>query len=112
MLPEGAPAAAVLAAGFTIYFVSGSSFGVIYAVSAGRRAHTRRDALLGGAAWGADAGIHPVHLYPGWLRITTVLQELLVISGLGHVVYGITLGLGVRLLLHRGRPRQSVPSPL
>jgi hypothetical protein len=51
MLPAGAPPAAVLAAGFAVHFVNGSSFGVIYAVSAGRRAHTLRDALLGGVIW-------------------------------------------------------------
>jgi hypothetical protein len=50
-------------------------------------------------------------LYPGWLGITTVLQEFLVISSLGHLMYGVTLGLGVRWLLHRGQPRESVPSP-
>lgn len=112
MLPEGAQPAAVLAAGFAIHFVNGSSFGVIYAVSAGRRARTLRDALLGGVIWGLTLELIMSILYPGWLRITTVLREFLVISGLGHVVYGVTLGLGVRWLLHRQRHRESVPSPL
>jgi NhaP-type Na+/H+ or K+/H+ antiporter len=40
-------------------------------------------------------------LYPGWLGITTVLREFLVISGLGHIAYGAALGLGVWWLLRR-----------
>ena len=111
LLPEGAPPAAVLAAGFALHFVNGSSFGVIYAVSAGRRARTLRDALLGGVIWGLTLELIMSILYPGWLRITTVLQEFLLISSLGHLVYGVTLGLGVRRLLHQEELRESVPSP-
>ena len=90
----------VMAAGLAIHFVNGSSFGVIYAVAAGRRAERLRDALIGGIGWGLTLELIQSILYPGWLRITTVLQEFLVISGLGHLMYGVTLGVGVRWLLH------------
>ena len=110
MLPSGAAGPLVMAAGLMIHLVNGSSFGVIYAVFAGRRADTLRAALVGGVAWGLTLELIQSILYPGWLHITTVLQEFLVISGLGHLMYGVTLGLGVRWLLHRGQPREAVPS--
>jgi hypothetical protein len=110
MLPAGASPAMVLAAGCAVHLVNGGSFGVIYAVFAGRRADTLRAALVSGIAWGLTLELIQSILYPGWLHITTVLQEFLVISGLGHLMYGVTLGLGVRRLLHQGPPRETVPS--
>ena len=113
MLPEGAAPAVVLAAGFTIHFLNGGSFGVIYAIFAGRRAHALRAALLSGLAWGLTLEFIQSILYPGWLHITTVLKEFLVISALGHIMYGVTLGLGVRWLLFRGIDTgTSPPDPL
>ena len=107
LLPAGAAPPLVMAAGFALHFMNGASFGVIYAVFAGRHARTLRGALLSGLAWGLTLEFIQSIFYPGWLHITTVLKEFLVISALGHIVYGITLGLGVRWLLRRGPPGEA-----
>jgi hypothetical protein len=101
MVPADAPVAAVMAAGFAIHFLNGSTFGVIYAVFAGRHISTTRVAILSGIAWGLTLEFIQSILYPGWLQITTVLNEFLVISGIGHFAYGASLGLGVRWILAR-----------
>ena len=81
--------------------MNGASFGGIYALFVGRRAATFRAALAGGLGWGITPEILQSIFYPGWLQISTTLREFLVISGLGHVVYGLTLGAVVHVLLHR-----------
>ena len=99
MLGDTAPIALVLVAGFGVHFVNGISFAVIYAVFAGRHARTLRVALLAGIAWGMTLELVQVSLYPGWLQITTLFKEFILISGVGHLVYGTTLGLGMSRLL-------------
>jgi hypothetical protein len=101
MLPTGTRLPLVMAAGFVVHFVNGSSFGVIYATVAGRHVTTPRAAVLSGLAWGLTLEFVQSILYPGWLQIATVLREFLVISAIGHITYGLTLGLGVRWLLRR-----------
>jgi hypothetical protein len=105
LLPPGAPFALVMVAGYAIHFLNGSTFGVIYAVFAGRHRSALRFTLLSGIGWGLTLEFIQSILYPGWLGITTVLAEFLVISGIGHIFYGITLSLVVRWLLHRGNPQ-------
>jgi hypothetical protein len=107
MLGVDASPALVMVAGYVIHFLNGSSFGVIYAIFAGRHATTLRRALIGGVLWGLTLEFIQSILYPGWLNITTVLGEFLVISGIGHIMYGVTLGLGVRWLLSRGDPENA-----
>jgi hypothetical protein len=103
VVPATAPIEVVMTAGFAIHLLNGSSFGVVYSVFAGRGATSTRGALTSGIAWGLTLELLQSILYPGWLHITTVLREFLVISGLGHIVYGATLGTGVRRLLRPGR---------
>ena len=91
----------VLATGFLVHFVNGASFGVIYAVFAGRFLSAFLAAAVCGIAWGATLEIVQSILYPGWLNITATLREFLVISALGHVAYGLTLGISARRLLQR-----------
>jgi hypothetical protein len=100
-LPADAPVWAIMAAGLLIHLLNGSSFGVIYAVFAGRYARTLRAAMVSGIVWGLTLEFIQSILYPGWLQITTVLKEFLFISAFGHVFYGMSLGLGVRRLLAR-----------
>lgn len=103
IMPADAGLPAVMATGFAIHVLNGSTFGVIYAVFFGRHVHTLRAALLGGAIWGLTLEFVQSILYPGWLGIPAViLREFLVISGLGHIAYGAALGVGVRRLLFRG----------
>jgi hypothetical protein len=106
MVPTGASPTLVMAAGLFIHFLNGSSFGVIYAVVAGRHVRTTRAAMVSGLGWGLTLELVQSILYPGWLQITTVLREFLVISGLGHIMYGLALGLGTQWFLQRKR---SVP---
>ena len=102
MVGTDAAPALVFGAGFVIHFLNGTTFGVIYAIFAGRHVRTLRVALVGGMAWGLTLEFIQSILYPGWLGIpNVVLDEFLVISGLGHLAYGATLGLGVRRLLSR-----------
>ncbi len=100
VFPEGS-AEVVMAAGYTVHFLNGSTFGVIYAMFAGRRIRTAWVAALAGIGWGVTlVGLQGI-LYPGWLHITDAMAEFLAIAGLGHVAYGATLGLVVRRLLVR-----------
>jgi hypothetical protein len=102
VFPGGSPEV-VMAAGYTVHFLNGSTFGVIYATFAGRRIRAVWAAALAGVIWGMTLVVLQGILYPGWLRITDMLAEFLVIAGLGHVAYGATLGLSVRWLL-KGKP--------
>jgi hypothetical protein len=104
VLPPGAPASAITLVGAAIHLVNGSSFGVIYAVFAGRHMRTTRAALGTGLTWGIALEFIQSIVYPGWLKITTVFAEFLLISSLGHVAYGVSLGLGTHRLLAR-KPR-------
>jgi hypothetical protein len=102
MLGADAALPLVFSAGFVIHFLNGTTFGVIYAIFAGRHVRTVRGAVLSGVAWGLTLELIQSILYPGWLKIpNVVLDEFLIISGLGHVMYGATLGFGVRRLLFR-----------
>ena len=75
-------------------------FGVAYvflfardgAISGGR-------ALATGVAWGIFLELFQLTLYPGWLDIRAY-KEFAMISALGHVVYGATLG-AISLTLFR-----------
>jgi hypothetical protein len=99
--PDNAGMPLVMATGVLIHFANGISFGVIYVSFAARQVHTLRTALINGLGWGMTLELVQSILYPGWLRITTVLQEFLVISGVGHIMYGLTLGATARWLLYR-----------
>ena len=106
LVTDAAPVPLIFAAGLAIHVMNGSTFGVIYAVFGGRHFRSMRAALLGGVVWGLTLELVQSALYPGWLRITTVLQEFLFISSMGHVAYGAALGIGVRRLLMRPHGRE------
>ena len=101
VLPLEADPATILGVGFVIHLLNGTSFGVIFAMFSRGRLHTRRSAVLAGMGWGVALEAVQSILYPGWLGITAVIKEFLLISAAGHLVYGATLGLGVRGLLDR-----------
>jgi hypothetical protein len=112
MVPAGAGMPAVMLAGMVIHFLNGTSFGVIYAIFVGRHVRTRQAAALTGLGWGLTLELVQSILYPGWLHITTVLREFLVISAVGHVTYGLTLGLGTQWFLQRDLRTKSLSSGL
>jgi hypothetical protein len=111
ILPADAPLGALIGVGFGVHVLNGSTFGVIYATFAGRFAATARTAMVSGLAWGLTLEFIQSILYPGWLNITSVLGEFLIISGAGHLAYGATLGLGTYRLLHRQRVSDGGPQP-
>ena len=96
ILPPGSSPATVLAIGFVVHLVNGGSFGVIYAMFAHRHIASYRAAIGWGMAWGLVLEFVQSILYPGWLGITSTLGEFLVITGASHLVYGATLGVGLR----------------
>lgn len=106
VLPASAPLPALMVAGFVVHFMNGSTFGVIYATLGGRHITSARGAVAGGLAWGLALYLVQSVLYPGWLHITTWFNEFLMIAGLGHVAFGVSLGLGVRWLLRREALRE------
>lgn len=107
LVTDAAPVPVIFAAGLAIHFMNGSTFGVIYAVFGGRHFRSVRMALAGGVVWGLTLELAQSALYPGWLRITTVLQEFLFISSMGHVAYGAALGVGVRRMLRGSEERET-----
>jgi hypothetical protein len=97
---DAAPATLIVV-GLAVHLLNGASFGGIYALFVGRRATTTRAALTWGLIWGITLEIIQSILYPGWLQISATLREFLVISGLGHVAYGLTLGAVCHAMLGR-----------
>ena len=97
---------AIVASGAAFHLLNGTMFGVAYvflfardgAISAGR-------ALTTGVAWGIFLELFQLTLYPGWLDIRAY-REFAMISALGHVVYGATLGLIALTLFRSGHARR------
>lgn len=106
VVPATSPFAVVMAAGMAVHFLNGSTFGVIYSTIEGRRVTSTRGAIVAGLAWAMTLYLIQSMLYPGWLHITTWFNEFETIAGLGHVSFGVTLGLGVRWLLRRNALRE------
>ena len=83
---------AIVASGAAFHLLNGTMFGVAYvflftrdgAISGGR-------GLATGVAWGIFLELFQLTLYPGWLDIRAY-KEFAMISALGHVIYGATLG--------------------
>jgi hypothetical protein len=76
----------IFAVGLLYHLSNGTFFGVAYTLV------LRRPSWWTGALWGIGLEASMAMLYPAWLRIQ-MLREFLEISALGHVVYGVTLGL-------------------
>jgi hypothetical protein len=108
IVPEGSPDVAIMAAGMLVHLVNGCSVGVIYAAFVGRQRLSTRAAVATGVLWGLSLELVQSILYPGWLGITTVLGEFLLISSAGHLVYGLTLGLLTRRMLASSAQRENL----
>lgn len=94
-LLTGAPRDSAVAAGvgFLYHVVNGLGFGIAYVLV------FRRPGPVSGLVWGMGLELAMALLYPSWLRIDA-LREFLTMSVVGHVAYGVTLGL-VAAWLHR-----------
>ncbi|HEY8548159.1 MAG TPA: DUF6789 family protein [Acidimicrobiales bacterium] len=86
-------------AGVVFHVTNGVCFGIGYTVLAGRRP------LPWAVAFGLGLEACMLALYPSWLQIAA-MREFTEISLLGHVAYGVTLGLVTNRLL----PASSTPS--
>lgn len=88
------------AAGVSYHLANGICFGIAYALVWGRRG------VWTGLAWAMGLEALMVGIYPGWLKIDTLLGEFLSVSLFGHITYGLLLGSVARRLL-RTPPRMS-----
>ncbi|HEY7565368.1 MAG TPA: DUF6789 family protein [Acidimicrobiia bacterium] len=101
LLGSSASSGAVMAAGATLHFINGTCFGLAYAALFGRDGQrSLSSALVTGTSWGLFLELFQATLYPDWLRVAA-LQEFYLISFLGHVAFGLTLGYLSRRFLDR-----------
>jgi hypothetical protein len=91
-------------AGAAFHLTNGMCFGIGYTVLAGRRS------LRWAVAFGLALEALMLTLYPRWLQIEA-MKEFTQMSLLGHVAYGLSLGLVTKALL-RDRPAAAIePAP-
>jgi hypothetical protein len=97
---------AIVASGAAFHLLNGTMFGVAYVfLFAQDGAISARRALGTGVAWGIFLELFQLTLYPGWLDIRAY-REFVMISALGHVVYGATLGTIALTLFQSGHVRR------
>ncbi len=97
---------AIVAAGVAYHVTNGTTFSIAYLLL------FRRPSMWSGLAWAGLLEVFMISLYPGWLNLQKV-DELALVSILGHVAYGVTLGASGRWLLDapvRRRVRRAVAS--
>lgn len=99
LVGPGASPASIIAAGVVLHVVNGSCFGLSYAALFGNDGmRSVSSAAVTGISWGLFLELFQATLYPAWLRISA-LSEFLLISSLGHVAFGLSLGLLARRFL-------------
>jgi hypothetical protein len=103
ILGETAPAPAVLAAGVIYHYVNGAAFSTGYSIL------FRRRSFAFGIAWALGLEAAMLLIYPRWLpaEVGRVLGEFEVVSVVGHLAYGTTIGLICQRVPPRGRLRLS-----
>jgi len=107
---ESAPQWAIVGAGIAYHVCNGTTFSIAYVLL------FLRPSILSGLAWAGLLEVFMITLYPGWLNVQRV-DELALVSILGHVAYGVTLGAVGRWLLDAPRRKRvrlaatSVPPP-
>jgi hypothetical protein len=105
LVGESASSGAKTAAGAVFHVTNGITFGIAYAVLAGRQL-TWPGSLATGVAFGLGLEVVMLGLYPAWLQIPN-LREFTEMSLVGHVAYGATLG----ALGHRNLTRLEATRP-
>jgi hypothetical protein len=96
LIGSGAPAPFAVLAGTCYHLLNGVSFAVAYALTLGDRG------WRAGVAWAVVLEALMLTLYPGWLHPASV-AEFFGISMLGHLAYGVVLGVTSQRLLARDR---------
>jgi hypothetical protein len=105
LLGETAEASSVAVAGWAYHLANGSTFAIAYAALFARDGRvSRRRGIVTGVGWALLLETAQLVLYPGWLDIR-FLDEFRQISFLSHVVFGLTLGLGIPAGLRWARNR-------
>jgi hypothetical protein len=89
LVGPGAAPGLVTAAGIAYHAANGIGFGIAYVLL------VRQPGPLTGLLWAAVLEMLMISLYPGWLDVRAV-GELLSISVVGHVAYGLVLGWAAR----------------
>jgi hypothetical protein len=98
ILGDTAPPAAVLAVGVAYHYLNGACFAAAYALL------FRRRTFALGVLWALGLEAAMLLVYPRWLpALGRVLGEFTVVSLVGHLAYGTTLGLIVQRLPPLGR---------
>jgi hypothetical protein len=92
-----APPAVILATGMAYHLANGLSFATAYTIVLGYRG------WWAGLLWALCLELLMATLYPEWLGLGD-LREFLIVSFLGHAVYGVILGFASRELLIRRAP--------
>jgi hypothetical protein len=82
--PDAGPAAAWVA-GTLFHAANGLGFAVGYTVI------VRRPGLISAVVWAVALEVFTILLYPDWLGVAKV-GELVSVSALGHLAFGLTLG--------------------
>ena len=90
--------------GGLFHLTNGVCFAIAFTLWLGRRG------VVAGVLWGLFLEAFMLGLYPGWLGIEAY-RPFLVVSLVGHVAYGLTLGLVCPRLLDRWSDRSS-PVPV
>lgn len=93
---EGQQPELTLAVGTAYHVLNGVAFAVAYCIVLGGRN------WRWGIAWGLGLEAAMLTVYPGWLRLDDVLVEFTTMSFVGHLSYGIVLGIVSQRRL--GRP--------
>lgn len=83
---EAAPRSLTVPIGTAYHFLNGIAFATAYCFFAGGRNWKF------GIAWALVLEAAMLSIYPGWLDLQAVMREFVAVSMLGHIAYGITLG--------------------
>jgi len=100
LIGADAPGPAVWLAGTLFHAANGLGFAVGYALV------IRRPGLVTAVVWALVLEAFTILLYPDWLG-TPAIGELFSVSVLGHLAYGLTLGL-VAMTLTAAHPRGGI----
>lgn len=96
ILGDGAGNPAIVVAGVAYHALNGIMFAAAYAILLAGRS------WAWGIAWGLGLEAFMIAVYPYWLDLRPVLGDFLLISFVGHLAYGSTLGLVTAQILKRG----------
>jgi hypothetical protein len=102
ILGSSASRGAAIVAGTTYHYANGTFFAVSYGLLIGGRP------WFCGVLWALGLEMLMLAIYPRWLDLRQVVAEFTVVSIVGHLAYGLTLGVLGQRFLYRAFPRWQV----